>query len=187
MPLKHGLMAITASLLTAIFAFAQPVDQATGALSLFIVEQCEPLSKGARCRLVLVQTSDGQMPSAKVSQFCASGWLASIEAQRGTVERGGVSRGQAVVCGHADPESAIRKAMRVCDEQTLGICQDANQVNIQWAYWATTDVDPTTVMDKPLQIDRLPQAQRCASAVPLIESEACLPSAAVLLRQSGLR
>jgi len=167
-------------------AQAQSTDASE--LSLYIAEQCEPLSQGGRCRLEFVQVPTGLTPTAKVSQTCAPGWLVHLTAERGTVEKGGINRGQAVVCGHKDPESAIRSAMIACDEQTFGICQDADYVNIQWGFWSGDDATLTRLgMDEPLAIEELPQAQQCASVVPLVESASCPPIAAVLLRQSGLR
>jgi len=160
----------------------------TSELSLYIAEQCAPLSQGGRCRLEFVQVPTGLTPTAKVSQTCASGWLVHLTAERGTVEKGGINRGQAVVCGHTDAESAIRAAMVSCDEQTFGICQDADYVNVQWGFWSGDDAAlMKLVMDEPLPVEQLPQAQQCASAVPLVESASCPPTAAVLLRQSGLR
>ena len=157
-------------------------------LSLYIAEQCAPLSQGGRCRLEFVQVPTGLTPTAKVSQTCAPGWLVHLIGERGTVEKGGINRGQAVVCGHTGPESAIRSAMIACDEQTFGICQDADYVNIQWGFWSGDDAAlMRLVMDEPLAIEDLPQAQQCASVVPLVESASCPPTAAVLLRQSGLR
>ncbi|HEY7804478.1 MAG TPA: hypothetical protein VIC30_08615 [Orrella sp.] len=165
---------------------AQTTD--TSELSLYIVEQCASLSQGGRCRLEFVQVPTGLTPTAKVSQTCAPGWLVHLTAERGTVEKGGINRGQAVVCGHTDPESAIRSAMIACDEQTFGICQDADYVNVQWGFWSGDDAAlMKLVMDEPLPIEQLPKAQQCASAVPLVESASCPPTAAVLLRQSGLR
>jgi hypothetical protein len=84
--------------------------------------------------------------------------------------------------------SAIRAVLKACDEQTLGICQDANDVNIQWAQWMANDPTLQTLpMNEVLPIERLPQAQRCESVVPLAESGQCPAPAAVLLRSAGLR
>lgn len=157
-------------------------------LSLSIVQTCSPMSRGGRCNLSFVQTPSGMRASGDVTQICAPGWLAHVAAERGTVERGGVNRGQAVVCGHAEPAQALRALFVACNEQTLGICRDANYVNVQWAYWSgSADALKQLPMDAPLQIEQLPQAQQCASAVPLVESVSCSAKAAVLLRQSGLR
>ena len=167
-------------------AQAQTTDASE--LSLYIVEQCASLSQGGRCRLEFVQVPTGLTPAAKVSQTCAPGWLVHLTAERGTVEKGGINRGQAVACGHTGAESAIRAAMVSCDEQTFGICQDADYVNVQWGFWSGDDAAlMKLVMDEPLPIEQLPKAQQCASAVPLVESASCGPTAAVLLRQSGLR
>ena len=157
-------------------------------LSLYIVEQCAPLAQGGRCGLGLVQMPDAMLPSGKVQSTCTAGWLAHIGAERGTVEKGGVNRGQAVVCGYAEPQEAIRAVLLACNEQTLGICRDANYVNVQWAFWSGDGADLKQLpMDVTLQIEQLPQAQQCASVVPLTESVSCPPAAAVLLRQNGLR
>ena len=157
-------------------------------LSLYIVQQCASLSKGGRCALSFVQTPAGMTATGDVTQTCSPGWLAHVTAERGTVEKGGVNRGQAVVCGHTEPANALRALFVACDEQTLGICRDANHVNVQWAYWSGDAAALKQLpMDEPLQIEQLPQAQQCASVVPIVESVGCPPQAAVLLRQNGLR
>ena len=186
--LTKGLSAVALGLLLSVSAHAQNTAGTPTGLSLYITEQCQPLSQGGRCRLVFIQVPAGMTPTSEVNQTCAPGWLAHVTAERGTVERGGVNRGQAVVCGHTEVEAAIRAAMVSCDEQTFGICQDADYVNIQWAYWSGEDAALTGLpMDEPLNLEQLPQTQQCASAVPLVESASCRPAAAVLLRQSGLR
>lgn len=168
--------------------YAQSSQVATTDLSLYIVQQCASLSKGGRCNLSFVQTPAGIKPSGDITQTCSPGWLAHVTAERGTVEKGGVNRGQAVVCGHTEPTNALRALFIACDEQTLGICRDANHVNVQWAYWSGNEAALKQLpMDTALQIEQLPQAQQCASVVPLVESVSCSPQAAVLLRQSGLR
>jgi hypothetical protein len=157
-------------------------------LSLYIAEQCQPLAQGARCRLGFVQVPIGRQPTGNISQTCAPGWLVHVTAERGTVERGGVNRGAAAACGHADAQAAIRQALTSCDEQTFGICQDADHIDIQWAYWSgADDALNALAMNAPLPIEQLPQARQCTSVVPLVESASCPPAAAVLLRQSGLR
>ena len=157
-------------------------------LSLYIVQQCASLSQGGRCSVSFVQTPAGMAATGDVAQTCSPGWLAHVTAERGTVEKGGVNRGQAVVCGHTEPANALRALFVACDEQTLGICRDANHVNVQWAYWSGDDASLKQLpMDTPLQIEQLPQAQQCASVVPIVESVGCPPQAAVLLRQNGLR
>lgn len=157
-------------------------------LSLYIVQQCASMSRGGRCSVSFVQTPAGMSASGDVTQACSPGWLAHVTAERGTVEKGGVNRGQAVVCGHTEPGNALRALFVACDEQTLGICRDANHVNVQWAYWSGNDAALKQLpMDEPLQIEQLPQAQQCASVLPIVESVGCPPAAAVLLRQNGLR
>ena len=157
-------------------------------LSLSIVQVCSPMSRGGRCQLTFVQTPAGMTATGDVTQTCAPGWLAHVRAERGTVEKGGVNRGQAVVCGHTEPANALRALFIACDEQTLGICRDANHVNVQWAYWSGDDAALKQLpMDTALDIEQLPQAKQCASVIPLVESVSCSPQAAVLLRQTGLR
>jgi hypothetical protein len=168
-------------------AMAQAV-QAPVKQSLYVVQQCASLSQGGRCQLSFVQMPQEAKPSEDIERTCATGWLARITAQRGTVERGGINRGQAVVCGYAEPAIAIRGLLLACDEQTLGICQDANQIDVQWAYWS--DVDPAIAAlasDQPLALNQLPQYHQCVSAVPIQESQQCPPEAAVLLRSNGMR
>jgi len=185
---KVRIFGLSAAVLLGATAYAPERALAASDLSLYIVQQCASLSQGGRCHLSLVQTPAGMTASGDVTQTCAPGWLAHVTAERGSVEKGGVNRGQAVVCGHAEPAQALRALLQTCDEQTLGICRDANHVNAQWAYWSGDDAALKQLpMDAPLAIEQLPQAQQCASAVPLVESVACPPQAAVMLRQNGLR
>jgi hypothetical protein len=75
-----------------------------------------------------------------------------------------------------------------CDTQSLGICQDANDIDIRWAFWSPSEPDVQALpRNQVLAIEQLPQAASCQSPVPLVESSTCPPQAAVLLRQSGLR
>jgi len=195
---------IAVSLLGAsvVFAGASPVNaqvaspqtqaaapMATAPLILFITQQCAPTSRGGRCSLTFVQVRSGERPTAgNVQQTCAPGWVARIAAERGTVEKGGVNRGEAVVCGYTDPAGALRALLQTCDEQTLGICRDANQVNVQWAFWSPEDPSLQMLpMNAAMPVDRLPKAQACQSPVPLIESASCPPATAVQLRLVGLR
>ena len=183
------LVALVASAIMAATAQAQSsTSDPEPALSLYITEQCASLAQGGRCQLGFLQVPTGVQPLGDISQTCAPGWLVHVTAERGTVERGGVNRGQAVVCGHPEPTPAIRSALLKCDEQTFGICQDADHVDIKWAYWSGEDEALNQLpMNAPLPVDRLPQAQQCTSVVPLVESPQCPAAAAVLLRQSGLR
>ncbi|MCD8494436.1 MAG: hypothetical protein LRY53_04400 [Burkholderiaceae bacterium] len=182
-----GLLSVLMAIWFGATAHAQSSAVATD-LSLYIVQHCASMSKGGRCNLSFVQTPTGMTASGDVTQTCSPGWLAHVTAERGTVEKGGVNRGQAVVCGHTEPANALRALFVSCNEQTLGICRDANHVNVQWAYWSGDDAALKRLpMDSALQIEQLPQAQQCASVVPLVESVSCSPEAAVLLRQTGLR
>ena len=157
-------------------------------LTLSIAQTCAPIAKGGRCTLGFVQTMGDALVESDVQERCAPGWVASIKALRGSVEKGGVNRGQALVCGHASPQEAIRSLMRTCDEKTNGICSDANDVTVQWALWSpTSDQIRTLPRNQPLALSQFEQAARCQSPVPLVESADCPPQAAVLLRQSGLR
>lgn len=160
----------------------------TSDLALSITQICKPMSRGGRCTLSFVQTLEGQAPIGDVTQSCAPGWLAHITASRGNVEKGGINRSQAVVCGHTDPKAAIRALLIACDTQSLGICQDANDIDIRWAFWSPSEADVQALpRNQVLAIAQLPQAARCQSPVPLVESSTCPPQAAVILRQSGLR
>lgn len=181
--------AAAASAMMAATALGQSSTSASEpALSLYITEQCASLAQGGRCQLGFLQVPSGVQPRGDISQTCAPGWLVHVTAERGTVERGGVNRGQAVVCGHQQPTAAIRSALLKCDEQTFGICQDADHVDIEWAYWSgEASALNQLPMNEPLAVDLLPQAQQCVSVVPLVESPDCPAPAAVLLRQSGLR
>jgi hypothetical protein len=157
-------------------------------LVLSITQVCKPMPRGGRCALSFVQTLRGQAPIGDVTQSCAPGWLAHITASRGSVEKGGINRSQAVVCGHIDPKAAIRALLIACDTQSLGICQDANDIDIRWAFWSPSETAMQALpRNQVLAIEQLPQAARCQTPVPLIESSTCSAQSAVLLRQSGLR
>jgi hypothetical protein len=157
-------------------------------LALYITQVCQPMSRGGRCTLSFVQTLQGQTPMGDAQKACAPGWLAHITASRGNVEKGGINRSQAVVCGHTDPKATIRALLIACDTQSLGICQDANDIDIRWAFWSPSEPDVQALpRNQALAIEQLPQAASCQSPVPLVESSTCPPQAAVLLRQSGLR
>lgn len=188
--LKAWLIGASLALATPV-AFAQTsatTGVATSDLVLSITQTCQPMSRGGRCSLSLVQTFEGQMPTGDVQQRCAPGWLARITAMRGSVEKGGINRGQAVVCGHPAPEAAIRALLMACDEQTRGICQDANDIDVRWAYWSPDEAQIQALpRNQALSLEQMPQAMRCTSPVPIVESSHCPPPAAVLLRQSGLR
>lgn len=157
-------------------------------LALSITQVCQPMSRGGRCTLSFVQALQGQTPVGDVQKACTPGWLAHITASRGSVEKGGVNRSQAVVCGHTDPQAAIRALLIACDTQSLGIYQDANDIDVRWAFWSPSEADAQALpRNQVLAIEQLPQAAGCQSPVPLVESSTCPPQAAVLLRQSGLR
>lgn len=181
-------MALVVCLLAPPAMVAAQTNQPTADLVLSITQTCDPISKGGRCSLAFVQTLGGQTATGDVQERCAPGWLARITALRGSVEKGGVNRGQAVVCGHSTPQQAIRSLMIACDDQTQGICSDANDVNVQWAHWSPASSQIQALpRNQPFSLSQLPQVARCVSPVPLLESGTCPPQAAVVLRQSGLR
>ncbi len=181
-----GIACLAASL--AVGATTEVTEIPETTLSLYIAQECASMARGGRCAVYFVQMPAGRLPSQSVEQRCAPGWLAHVSAERGTVEKGGVNRGQAVVCGHQEPESAIRALLRACDAQTFGICSDANYVDIKWAYWSGEGEQLQQLpMGQRLMIEQLPDALQCESVVPLAEGMACSPEAAVLLRNSGLR
>lgn len=187
----NGLVLATLGSLGAIFSAgsqAQTAANNEAALSLFIVQQCASLATGGRCAVGFVQAPVDANPPAQVEQTCSPGWVAHITAERGTVESGGINRGQAAVCGHGDPGQALRALLAACNAQTLGICQNANHVNVQWAMWSGTGSALKALpMNAALNLDQLPQAAQCASVVPLVESVSCPAPAAALLRNAGLR
>ena len=73
--LTQGLSALALGLLFSASAHAQNTTGTSTDLSLYITEQCEPLSQGGRCRLSFVQVPAGLTPTSEVSQTCAPGWL----------------------------------------------------------------------------------------------------------------
>lgn len=162
--------------------------QASDGLSLYIVQFCKPLAEGGRCELSLVQTRASDPPPQNVQTSCAPGWVVHFMAERGTVEQGGVNRGASIVCGYEQANAALRAAIQTCDEQAMGICSGANQIDVQWAQW--TPVSPAVQhlgLNRPIAINRLPQSQSCRSGIPVQESDRCTPVAAVTLRSAGVR
>lgn len=177
-----SLMGVTAS------ASAQTALPATpNGLKLYIVEACEPVDKGGRCSLELMQMPASQASPTNAQTTCAPGWVAHFVGQVGTVEKGGINRGAAIVCGYQSEEAALRAAIKVCDERMTNICSQANNINVTWGKWDEMPV-PGVTSGQMLDASQLPQARFCRSDVPLVESpENCPPSAAVQLRSAGVR
>lgn len=183
----------------------QPVAPApapdTGRLSLMQI--CGPT--GAKCTLAFVdsnptedvsrlvrdyfvRTGTTPTPQVSVESNCATGWVASVLSEQGTVLGGGLLHAQAAVCGHPDAMSAINKALDICDAQTSGGCRKSSRIKVVWGMWdgrklAGRDLDP----GRPYEAWNYPGGQSCESIVPVVESGTCSRTAAETLRRAGVR
>lgn len=154
-------------------------------LKMYIVESCEPFAKGGRCSLALLTQPASQSAPTNAQTTCESGWVANFMGLEGTVEKGGINRGSAIVCGYQSAEQALRAAVKVCDEQMDGICSRADSINVSWASWNGQAI-PGVASDQTLKVNQLPDARTCLSELPLKESADCKARAAVELRSAGI-
>ncbi len=178
-----------------------------GPYRLSIVEVCE--ASGANCSLSFVDSKEGDMVPVMVKDYlmkqppslltrhgppqvnllatCAGGWLASIQAQKGTVEQGGVINGYAAVCGYASEEGALKALLDSCDAQIPGGCRQATQVSVVWGKWDGVALNGReTHPGKPYQAWAYPGGMSCESKLPIVESSTCMGVAAFRLRQAGI-
>lgn len=167
---------------------AQAQQVASAGSKLYIVQECQPVAKGGRCALALLQTGANSLAPQNAQTTCARGWVVHFIAEKGSVEKGGINRGASVVCGYQDAQQALRAAIQACDESAFGICSSADHVKVSWAQWsATTPVTQLSGSGQPFSVQQLPGALSCSSDIPLQEGEQCPPIAAVQLRQAGVR
>ena len=169
---------------------------------LSIVQLCSP--NNGKCTLAFVDTRDGDDAAALVRDYyrrtggkatpnvstqatCASGWIASAMAEQGSVAAGGISRGQAEVCGYVSAPAALKAVLDACDAQTAGGCRQATRINVVWGYWDGLkpngrETDP----GRPYEAATHSGGGACDSTLPLVESPACKAQAAVQLRAAGM-
>ena len=178
-----------------------------GPYRLSIVEVCE--ATGANCSLSFVDAKEGdnvpQMvrdylvkqppslltrhgpPQVNVLATCAGGWLASVQAQKGSVEQGGVINGYAAVCGYVGEEGALKALMDACDSQIPGGCRQATQISVVWGKWDGVALNGReTHPGRPYQAWAYPGGMSCESSLPIVESSKCMGVAAFRLRQAGI-
>jgi len=134
-----------------------------------------------------LSTSASLAPKVTFDNYCASGWLATVISTQGTVQGGGVLTTQAAVCGHPSAGNALTALFNACDAQTQGGCRQSTAVKVAWGYWDGKQMPGNEAdVGRPYPADRFSDAQMCDSALPLLESGICPPSAAVPLRLLGL-
>lgn len=171
--------------------------------SLTLVQLCAP--NGRKCELGFVQirqgadaavlvreyfkrSTGGAIPAVTVETSCSTGWAAAVESEQGSVRGGGLLHAQAAVCGYPTAESAISKALDICDAKTSGGCRKSNRIKADWGRW-----DGATVTTQSLDTGRPEKAwsfaggQMCDSAVPIVVSGACPAEPAAMLRAAGVK
>ena len=167
---------------------AQAQQAVSAESKLYIVQECQQMAKGGRCSLALFQAGAGSPAPQNVQTTCAPGWVVHFKAEQGSVEKGGINRGASVVCGYQDAQSALRAAIKACDESAFGICSSANNVTVHWGQWsANAPGFQQPGAGQSIAVSQLPGAVSCSSAIPLQETAQCPPAAAVQLRQAGVR
>lgn len=178
-----------------------------GPYRLSIVEVCE--ATGGNCTLSFVDSKEGdnvpvmvrdylmKQPSSLLTRHgppqvnllasCAGGWLASAQAQKGSVEQGGVINGYAVVCGNVSEEGALKALLDACDLQIPGGCRQATQISVVWGKWDGLALNGReTHPGRPYQAWAYPGGMSCESKLPIVEGSKCMGVAAFRLRQAGI-
>ena len=180
-------MFLIASALVALPVMAQTVSaQPTKVLS--IVQVCKTMSRGGGCRLLFVATQNQTTSAGNIHSTCAPGWLAYLSVEQGTVEQGGVNRGEAVVCGYIDAASALKAVVKACNDQNLGMCSRASQIDTKWAFWSDkSPVLASLQLDQPADLKSFEQYQTCQSAIPVSASSTFLNPAADAARLAGFK
>ena len=178
-----------------------PRAENTGRLSL--VQICTPT--GGHCTLAFVdslpadnvsklvsdyfaRTARTPAPQVSVESNCSAGWVASVLSEQGTVVGGGLLHAQAAVCGHPTPESAINKALDVCDAKTSGGCRKSTRIKVVWGQWtgnklAGRDLEP----GRPYEAWAYEGGMVCQSPVPIVVSASCSKEAAAAVRAAGVK
>lgn len=171
--------------------------------SLTLVQICAP--NGRKCEMGFVQTKQGAdavalvrnyyrsktgsaLPAISVETSCSTGWAAAVESEQGSVRAGGVLHAQAAVCGYPTAESAISKALDICDAKTSGGCRKSNRIKADWGRWDAATVNPQILdVGRPEKAWSFNGGQMCESTVPIVVSSACPSEPAALLRAAGVK
>lgn len=171
--------------------------------SLTLVQLCAP--NGRKCEMAFVQikqgadpvalvrdyyrrTTGGALPAVSIESSCSTGWAAAVESEQGSVRAGGVLHAQAAVCGYPTAESAINKALDICDAKTSGGCRKSNRIKADWGRWDSATVNAQSLdTGRPEKAWSFSGGQMCNSTVPLVVSAACPAEPAALLRAAGVK
>lgn len=190
--------------MTSVYALATDACAQSGnANHLSIVQFCN--AQGFKCSLAFVDTREGEDVVATVKSYlaksgeaaagsqisvqasCSPGWVASVRAEEGTVSNGGVVTGSATVCGYTDPVSALKVALSQCNEQTAGICKNANHIKAVWGQWKGQTPNQRVIEPgRPYDPMSYPDGQQCDSTVPIYSTSKCLPQALSQLKEAGM-
>lgn len=156
--------------------------------TLSIVQVCTKMARGGGCQLLFVPTQNELTSAGNIHATCAPGWLAYLSVEQGTVEQGGVNRGEAVVCGHVDAASVLKAVISACNEQNLGMCSQASRIDVQWAFWPEKSAVLTTLpLNQAVDLRSFEQYQICQSTVPIAASSTCSTQAAQATRSAGFK
>jgi hypothetical protein len=155
---------------------------------LSIVQVCTKMARGGGCKLLFVPTQNELTSAGDIHSTCAPGWLAYLSVEQGTVEQGGVNRGEAVVCGHTNAASALKAVVRACNEQNFGMCSQASHIDTQWAFMPEkNNVLVTLPLNQAVDLRSFEQYQTCQSTVPVSVSATCSTQAAEAARLAGFQ
>jgi hypothetical protein len=155
---------------------------------LSIVQVCKKMARGGGCQLLFVPTQNELTPAGNIHATCAPGWLAYLSVEQGTVEQGGVNRGEAVVCGYADAASVLKAVIGACNEQNLGMCSQASRIDMQWAFWhEKSSLVATLPLNQAVDMRSFEQFQICQSTVPIVASSTCSTQASHAARLAGFK
>lgn len=155
---------------------------------LSIVQVCTKMPRGGGCQLLFVPTQNELTPAGNIHATCAPGWLAYLSVEQGTVEQGGVNRGEAVVCGYADATSVLKAVISACNEQNLGMCSQASHIDVQWAFWPEKSTLLAALpLNQAVDLRSFEQYQMCQSTVPIVTSSTCSTQAAQAARLAGFK
>lgn len=159
-----------------------------GKCSLAFVESAPTDDVSQLVRNYFMRTAGASAPTVSLENNCAAGWVAAVESEQGTVMGGGILRAYAAVCGHPTAESAINKALDVCDAKTSGGCRKSNRIKAEWGRWnkdlfAGQAIEP----GMPVKATMFEGGMSCDSPVPLVSSPGCDKKAVGILRAAGVR
>lgn len=161
---------------------------AGGKCTLAYVESAATDDVSQLVRNYFMRTAGAPAPTVSLENNCAAGWVAAVESEQGTVMGGGILRAHAAVCGYPTAESAINKALDVCDAKTSGGCRKSNRIKAEWGRWskelfAGQAIEP----GMPVKAAMFDGGMSCDSPVPLVSSPSCDKRAVGILRAAGVR